>query len=108
MPLTRDKMQLRKDSRHYLKLIIHRNVPFKVEALQGKCGWINRWLLSPYFLFCRGRAINSIDFDFNPKANQNASGGTDIGNLFFERRSWLLVEANLCVLCLEQANMYIW
>ncbi len=46
---------------------------------------------------------NSIDGDFNQKANQKASGGTEIGSCYSEQMSWLIVEINLCV---EQVTIY--
>ncbi len=46
---------------------------------------------------------NSIDGDFNQKANPKASGGTEIGSSYSEQMSWFIVGINLCV---EQVTMY--
>ncbi len=49
---------------------------------------------------------NSIDFEFSWKANQNASGGTEIGNL--QRGEKKLVNSSGKVVCLVgRAGKYI-
>ncbi len=50
---------------------------------------------------------NSINGDFNRRANQKATSGTGICSMYWKRRSWFIVEIKLCVWCVEQVNVYL-
>ncbi len=48
-----------------------------------------------------------IDGNFNRKVNQEASGSTRIGSLYWESRAWLIAAKKLCACCVERVNVYM-